>query len=294
MAKDKKSRPDPKKVLVILLIAAAFILMSYPFISNWIFEHTAGSVVASLNEAASGEDKENAVEMERQAEAARYYNSQLASVRVQLSDPFNEEIVEGEDGEYSSLLNMTDTGIMGYIEIPVIDVSLPIYHGTGADVLEQGIGHLEGTSLPVGGESSHCVLTGHTGLSSARMFTDLTELEKGDIFLLHVMGEQLAYEVDQIKVVEATDLDDLYIEKGKDLCTLVTCTPYGINSHRLLVRGERTDYEEASKEAEAAPVKTEGSSWLREYKQALFISFSGFAAGISILLTGRYIKRKRR
>lgn len=294
MAKDKKSRPDLKKILVILLIAAAFILMSYPFISNWIFEHTAGSVVASLNEAASGENKENAVEMERQAEAARYYNSQLASVRVQLSDPFNEEIIEGEDGEYSSLLNMTDTGIMGYIEIPVIDVSLPIYHGTGADVLEQGVGHLEGTSLPVGGESSHCVLTGHTGLSSARMFTDLTELEEGDIFLLHVMGEQLAYEVDQIKVVEPTDLDDLYIEKGKDLCTLVTCTPYGINSHRLLVRGERTDYEEAAKEAEAAPVKTECSSWLREYKQALFISFSGFAVGLSILLVIRYIKGKRR
>ena len=133
---------------------------------------------------------------------------------------------------------------MGTISIPAIGVKLPIYHGTSEKILEKGIGHLEGTSLPIGGENTHTVLTGHTGLSNAKLFTDLTELEKGEVFFLNILGEQLVYQVDQIQKVLPSNLEELYIKKGKDYCTLVTCTPYGVNTHRLLVRGTRIQHGE--------------------------------------------------
>lgn len=141
---------------------------------------------------------------------------------------------------YNEYLKTDDTEIMAYIDIPAIDCSLPIYHGTQDAVLQVGAGHIEGSSLPVGGESSHCVLTGHCGLPSAKLFTDLDQLTEGDTFMIHTLNRTLTYEVDQISIVEPTDLSLLQIEEGKDYCTLVTCTPYGINSHRLLVRGHRT------------------------------------------------------
>ena len=144
-----------------------------------------------------------------------------------------------ETALYESLLDITETGIMGYIEITSIQVSLPIYHGVDEAVLQTAIGHIEGTSLPVGGESTHCVISGHRGLPSAKLFTDLDQLEEGDTFLLRVLDETLTYEVDQIHIVEPYEIDRLEIEEGEDLCTLVTCTPYGVNSHRLLVRGHR-------------------------------------------------------
>lgn len=147
---------------------------------------------------------------------------------------------EGEN-EYNSLLDVTGTGIMGYIEIPKIKVTLPIYHGTGDDVLQTSIGHIPGSSLPVGGLGSHSVLSGHRGLPSAKLFTDIDKLSEGDIFLIHVFDETLTYEVDQIRVVLPDEVDDLKIDEDRDLCTLVTCTPYGVNSHRLLVRGTRIE-----------------------------------------------------
>ena len=156
---------------------------------------------------------------------------------------------------------MTDDGVMGFIKIPCIDVSLPIYHGTSEAVLEIGAGHLQGTSLPIGGESTHSVITGHTGLSSAKLFTDLTELEEGDMFFLNVMGEKLAYKIDQITKVLPEEISNLKIENGKDYCTLVTCTPYGVNTHRLLVRGERTDYVEATEDQSNFEVKKTKSQW---------------------------------
>ena len=141
--------------------------------------------------------------------------------------------------EYNEYLKVDDSGIMGYVDIPVIDCLLPIYHGIDESVLQVAIGHIEGTSLPVGGKGSHCVISGHRGLPSARLFTDLDKMVEGDIFMLHTLDATLTYEVDQIRIVEPTDLSDLQIEEGEDLCTLVTCTPYGINTHRLLIRGHR-------------------------------------------------------
>lgn len=148
-------------------------------------------------------------------------------------------LTEDEWAEYESRLDVTGTGVMGYVEIPRIKCSLPVYHGTEEAVLSAGIGHIEGSSLPTGGESTHCVLSGHRGLPSAKLLTDLDRMEKGDVFYLHVLDETLAYEIDRITTVEPDDLKELEIQEGQDLCTLVTCTPYGINSHRLLVRGHR-------------------------------------------------------
>ena len=172
---------------------------------------------------------------ETMLEQARAYNETL----VGKEDRYI--LDEAETAEYNSLLDVTGTGIMGYVVIPKINVRLPIYHGTDPSVLEIAIGHIAGSSLPVGGESTHCVLSGHRGLPSAKLFTDIDQLKEGDQFMLEVLGDTLTYEVDQIKVVLPDELEDIEIEEGQDLCTLVTCTPYGVNTHRLLVRGHRVD-----------------------------------------------------
>lgn len=172
---------------------------------------------------------------ETMLEQAREYNETL----VGKEDRYI--LDEAETAEYNSLLDVTGTGIMGYVVIPKINVRLPIYHGTDPSVLEIAIGHIAGSSLPVGGESTHCVLSGHRGLPSAKLFTDIDQLKEGDQFMLEVLGDTLTYEVDQIKVVLPDELEDIEIEEGQDLCTLVTCTPYGVNTHRLLVRGHRVD-----------------------------------------------------
>lgn len=146
---------------------------------------------------------------------------------------------EEEKEEYNALLNVSGNGIMGYVEIPSINVSLPIYHGVDEAVLQIAIGHIEGSSLPVGGANTHCVISGHRGLPSAKLFTNLDQVKEGDLFMLQILDETLTYEVDQIRIVEPADLTNVVIEENQDLCTLVTCTPYGVNSHRLLVRGHR-------------------------------------------------------
>lgn len=150
-------------------------------------------------------------------------------------------LTEEQKQQYNALLNLTNSGIMGYIEIPSINVHLPLYHSTEESVLQKAVGHLDWTSLPVGGPSTHSVFSGHRGLPSARLFTDLDQLAVGDFFMLHILDETLTYEVDRIRIVLPDETDDLLIQKGKDLCTLFTCTPYGINSHRLLVRGHRVE-----------------------------------------------------
>ena len=269
----KRRRKPLRYLAVTLLLLLAFCLAGYPFISNWWVENSADSVVAALDAATEEAGTE---EPSAETEAARKYNEALAGVRVNLTDPFNASAMGDGNPEYESLLCMTEDGIMGYIQIPSINVNLPIFHGTSGTVLEQGVGHLEGTSLPVGGESTHTVLTGHTGLSGAKLFTDLTELAEGDIFFLNVFGERMAYKVGQITVVEPDDLDSLYIVDGKDYCTLVTCTPYGINSHRLLVRGERTDYEEAVSDENTYKPREQTSAWMREYRESLYTSLAVF------------------
>lgn len=279
-----KKRNIIKFLLVFLLLTLAIGLVVYPFVANYVFEHRADSIVSAVSKQAGSTDD---AEKEAAIKDAVKYNQVIASGRVQLTDPFIEDVTDDKAGDYDSLLCVTTDGIMGFVDIPAIDLSIPIYHGTSDAVLESGAGHLRGTSLPVGGESTHAVLTGHTGLSNAKLFTDLVELEEGDIFFLEVMGEKLAYEVDQIKVVLPSEMKDLQVVPGEDYCTLLTCTPYGVNSHRLLVRGTRTDYQEAIDNPVVFEKKTIESKWMSEYKRALYISMAFFAASLLLLFTYR-------
>ena len=218
-------------VLVILLLIGLSLLL-YPTVSDYwnSFHQTRAIATYAENVAALDNASYDAI-----WDAARQYNRNL----LNRSNSFR--LSEEQKAEYESLLDISGQGVMGYIEIPEIDVSLPIYHGTEDPVLQVAVGHLEWTSLPVGGESTHCVLSGHRGLPSAKLFTDLDKLREGDTFLLRVLDEILTYEVDQILIVEPQDTAALEIVEGQDYCTLVTCTPYGINTHRLLVRGHRID-----------------------------------------------------
>ena len=217
-------------LLFILLIGLSLLL--YPTVSDYwnSFHQTKAITTYAENVAALDNVSYDAI-----WDAARQYNRNL----LNRSNSFL--LSEEQKAEYESLLDISGQGIMGYIEIPEIDVSLPIYHGTEDTVLQVAVGHLEWTSLPVGGESTHCVLSGHRGLPSAKLFTNLDKLREGDTFLLRVLDEILTYEVDQILIVEPQDTAALEIVEGQDYCTLVTCTPYGINTHRLLVRGHRID-----------------------------------------------------
>ena len=224
-------------VLVILLLIGLSLLL-YPTVSDYwnSFHQTRAIATYAENVAALDNASYDAI-----WDAARQYNRNLCS----RSNSFL--LSEEQKAEYESLLDISGQGVMGYIEIPEIDVSLPIYHGTEDPVLQVAVGHLEWTSLPVGGESTHCVLSGHRGLPSAKLFTNLDKLREGDIFLLRILDEVLTYEVDQILIVEPQEVGALQIVEGQDYCTLVTCTPYGINTHRLLVRGHRIDNVEEAK-----------------------------------------------
>lgn len=216
-------------LLVIVLLTGAGIML-YPSVSGWINYIKQTKVIDSYSQEVETIDDSSKQEA---WQAAAEYNSRIFSFGQTFT-------LSGEDKkEYNSLLNYGSDGVMGYISIPKIDVSLAVYHGTDESVLKKGVGHVEGSSLPVGGESSHCVLSGHRGLPSAKLFTDLNELEVGDRFVLTVLDTELIYEVDQILTVLPSETDPLYIVEGEDFCTLITCTPYGINSHRLLVRGKR-------------------------------------------------------
>lgn len=259
------------KIIPVLIIAVGFLLLSYPFVSNFIFEKSAGSTVESYRKKTAGIDRKK---KEKAIDEARQYNRDLVDSKVVLTDPFKAKDSKGETLFYNRILDMDGSGIMGYLKVPCISVDLPIYHGTSAEVLEHGIGHLAATSFPVGGKSTHAVLTGHTGLSSAKLFTDLTEMKKGDLFFIHVLNQKLAYKVDQIKVVEPEDTRDFQIIDGEDHVTLLTCTPYGVNDHRLLVRGVRTTYHEKEEQTKA---RKHHSQWMEVYKRAIL-------AGLLIIL----------
>lgn len=269
-----------KGLLTISLFTSAIILMGYPYIANYIFEHRTDSIVETTEKSERNmEDRKR----EEYADEINKYNQELYSGRIQLQDPFKEMFEEKETGKYNELLNINKNGIMGTIVIPAINIKLPIYHGTSEKILEKGIGHLEGSSLPLGGENTHTVLTGHTGLSNAKLFTDLSEMKEGEFFFLNILGEQLVYQVNQIRIVLPTDLEELYIKKGKDYCTLVTCTPYGVNTHRLLVRGERVENEGILENKRNFEKKRIESRWMKEYKYALKSSL-GMLGGSFILL----------
>ncbi len=219
-------------VLVLVFVVGLLILL-YPTVSNWWNERVQTRVVMNYDQAVSNLSDEDYTAI---FEAAEAYNEKLAAL-----DPAQALLSDDPVGGYEETLDITGTGIMGYVTIEKIDVELPIYHGTSDSALSAGAGHLEGSSLPVGGESTHCVISAHRGLPSALLFTNLDQLEVGDTFTITVLDRVLTYQVDQITIVLPTELEDLYIEAGKDYCTLMTCTPYGINTHRLLVRGVRIE-----------------------------------------------------
>ncbi len=282
-----------KKVLIIIfgsiVLAAGLLLVFYPFISNYLMGLNHDS---ELIEQQSAVEKMNKNEIDKAFEDAYSYNKSLLG-NIQLTDPFDPGYRAETDLEYEALLDVNGDSVIGSIEIPSISVNLPIYHGTDSEILLKGIGHLQRTSLPVGGKGTHSVLTGHSGLSSAALFTDIDKLKSGDVFYIHVLGKTLAYQVDRISVVKPDETNSLRIDTEKDYVTLVTCTPYGINTHRLLVRGERIPYEEAEKiVSETEKVE---STWMLEYKRALLAGGAVLVIIVSAFITVRTIRlRKKR
>ena len=228
----KKKNNNWTTVFLVLLLLAGVSLLLYPSLSDYWNSMHQTRAIASYAETVSQLDTAQYDEMWK---AAQDYNRSLAQRETAFA------LTDEQKAAYESLLDVSGLGVMGYIEIPGIDCSLPIYHGTEESVLQVAVGHLEWSSLPVGGEGTHCVLSGHRGLPSAKLFTNLDKLAVGDTFLLRVLDEVLTYEIDQILIVEPEQVDALGIVPGEDYCTLVTCTPYGINTHRLLVRGHRVE-----------------------------------------------------
>ena len=236
MAKKKqgKGKGHLLTVLMVLILLAGIGLIAYPSFSDWWNSMHQSQAIASYVDEVSHQDAER---IEQMWEEARAYNKDLADVGNHF------KVSDEEMERYNQVLDITGTGIMGYIDIPKIDVSLPIYHSTNEEVLQIAIGHLEGSSLPIGGPDTHALLSGHTGLPSAKLFTNIDRLVEGDRFMINVLGQMLTYEVDQIDVVLPTGVDELDIVPGEDLVTLITCTPYAVNTHRLLVRGHRVENE---------------------------------------------------
>ena len=273
-------------IISVLLCILSIGIIVYPLIANHINAQYL-SVVRS--------DYENAVKdldstvYDAAREAAQAYNDVLNPIR------YDKAAVEAASVSYYELLDLTGSGLMGYVEIPKLDLFLPIYHGTEEEVLQKGIGHLIGSSLPIGGAGSHSVLTGHSGVAGMRLFSDLDQLAPGDIFFLRVLEETLAYQVVEINTVLPYETDLLLAVPGEDLCTLVTCTPFGVNTHRLLVKGTRIPYEKAEVVADAVekakPVK---STWAANYKKGLVI---GGVLALSVILLGlliAFLRKNRR
>ena len=284
-----------KKVITICIAVVAFIIALgitlYPMISTWYNERHQAEVHIHYQEKVEQVDNTKLIEAKELAVA---YNQTILP-GAQDEDSFSNEALLNAIEDYVGLLNLAGDGIMGYVEIPKIGVSLPIYHGTNNSTLERGVGHLLGSSLPVGGASTHSVLTAHSGMASQKMFSDLDRMKIGDVFYLDVLGERLAYQVDQIKTVLPYDTTYLQTEIGSDFCTLVTCTPFGVNTHRLLVRGTRIPYEEAEVIVEEKleteePVK---STWEQQYLQGIIIGVSAVVIlGLGIMVF--CIVRRRR
>lgn len=283
-----------RKIILILTAVIGFVLALgialYPMVSTIYNEKHQSKIHTEFLQQVENTDDGKLQETLQNAVA---YNAALSGV---LSDGFTEEALLSALENYDTQLNVTGRGIMGYVSVPKIDVTLPIYHGTDSGTLERGIGHLLGTSLPVGGDSTHSVLTAHSGMASQRMFSDLPQLKEGDVFYLEVLNETLAYQVDQIKTVLPHDTTYLGIEDGQDLCTLVTCTPFGVNSHRLLVRGHRIPYEEAKdiiRQQQDTQVNA-GSTWQNEYIKGIAIGLGIVLFFLIIFLIIWLIRRMRR
>jgi sortase A len=250
----KSRKHSGKKIRIrriIYLIGFLFGLsvLFYPTFSNYWNNYRQKQLTSSYEKQISDMEESNGIDYDAEWAKAENYNASLQPIR--LPDSFAEgESEKDPDRPYMQCLNLTGDGMMGTVEIPSINITLPIMHTTDSNVLENAAGHLEGSSLPIGGEGTHSVIAAHRGLPSAALFTDLDKVKKGDHFYLHILNQTLAYEVCEIDVVEPTDTDTLGIQEGKDLCTLLTCTPYGVNTQRLLVTGKRVPYDEETKKSE--------------------------------------------
>ena len=285
-SKKKKKKITIKDIIRLIVLLVAFSVLLYPTFSSYLNEKNGSKVVSYYDEESV---KLSKAEKEQMLEDARAYNQEMLG-NIDLIDPFSQEDVE-IDARYEELLNVDGSGMMGYIRIPKINIELPIYHGTSETVLQAGVGHFWGTSLPVGGESTHTVLTGHRGLPTKTLFTNMDKLEVGDIFYIKVLDETLAYQIDQILTVLPQETDSLSIEPGKDYATLVTCTPFAINTHRLLVRGERIPYEEATKQEPDTNIKPELSFTAKVLIVTIIVIFIGLM--IAVIYSIRDRKRRK-
>ncbi len=271
----------------ILLLIAALCVTAYPVISNFVNEKYQSTILAAYT---SEIEKMDDSEIQEAEQAAQTYNEQLQPIRY---DP---DAIEAAAVSYDDLLDLYGTGLIGFIEIPAIQVKLPIYHGTEEKVLQHGVGHLVGSSLPIGGEGTHVVLTGHSGVAGKKLFSDLDQLQPGDVFYLHVLNKTLAYEIKEINTVLPYETELLQAVQGEDLCTLVTCTPYGVNTHRLLVRGSRIPYDNTAAAAVEEPTQHTAakSTWKQNYVKGLTIGAIAAVGGTVLSLFARWIYRKWR
>lgn len=262
-----------KRTTIIILAVAFFIaalgLTCYPIISNYVNARYASKIHTAYEEVIQQTDKNDLLKAK---ELAIAYNEAIRPGATE--DTYSQAALLEASKDYKSQLNMAGDGIMGYVSIPKIQVNLPIYHGTSADSLNRGIGHLLGSSLPIGGEDTHVILTAHSGMATQKMFSDLPQLAEGDVFYLNVLGETLAYQVIEVHIVLPYDTTYLGFEQGKDLCTLVTCTPFGINTHRLLVRGSRIPYEKAEVIEEITVQNEVTSTWEQQYVKGLLVGLA--------------------
>ena len=271
-------------VLSVLLFIGAAVITAYPMIANYINDNYQSTI---RTEYAQEVEALNDSELQEARKVSIAYNESLLPIQ------YDREAIQAAAESYDGLLNLHGSGLMGYMEIPKIDANLPVYHGTSEEVLDKGVGHLLGSSLPIGGAGCHSVLTGHSGVAGSRLFSDLDQLAVGDVFYLHILGEALAYEVTEINTVLPYETDLLLAEAEEDLCTLVTCTPYGVNSHRLLVRGSRVPYEKAVETEMEKPQEPARSTWKENYLQGLTLG-GGTAFGAILLGLGIFLLKKRR
>ena len=273
------------KLMIGIIFLAGLSLLLYPFVANQWNNYRQKQLISSYEQTVSQKEASNGIDYDAELKKAEAYNEAL--LPSILPDSFAIADASEEDQTYMNTLNIAGDEMMGIVEIPKIDIKLPIYHTTEEDVLKQAAGHLEGSSLPIGGKSIHAVISAHRGLPSASLFTDLDQLKKGDHFLIHVLNKTLCYEVDKISVVKPEETSALAVEEGEDLVTLLTCTPYGVNTERLLVRGHRVPYEEQKVADEKTPLS--GISLHTNYLLWVIVGLAVTAFFILVL----YLKEKK-
>ena len=277
-----------KRILICLsavLFLSALGLTVYPLVSNYVNDKYQSLV---RTEYAGQIESTDVAAIADAKEAAQAYNESLSPLR------YNRDAVQSASENYDSFLNLNGSGIMGYVEILKLDLNLPIYHGTGETTLEKGVGHLLGSSLPIGGSGCHCILTGHSGVAGNKLFSDIDQLKEGDVFFLQVLNETLAYEVEAVNTVLPYETELLAPIRDRDLCTLVTCYPFGVNTHRLLVRGKRIPYEEAVEIEQTIEEEPVRSTWKEQYYRGLAIGGAAAIGALLIVWLVSFVLKKRR